>query len=208
MKQLKYILLALLCSFAATACDDDWGNDNAAMEHVYYFGPQVWGYDDLKIGNNNVVHYEVAQGETVAIPMQFWCEYIRNYDVETFFYTAPKPKGEKYYPLGAGKDGKTYDGEELVRGVDYEVVDAEGRALTPNAAGAYSLIWPNAKKGVQNVYIKALNGKKGVFNLQTFDPDSDVKLSNQDVESTIQHKTDKYEVRVFTQNYRVAVIIE
>ncbi|MBD5068447.1 MAG: hypothetical protein HDT51_03760 [Alistipes sp.] len=208
MKLLKYILPALACAFAATACNDDWGNDNSAMEHVYYYGPEVWGYDDIKIGNNNVVHYEVAQGETVAVPMQFWCEFVRKYDVATYYYVAPKPAGEKYYPNATATAAVAYDGPELVCGTDYEVVDAQGNKLEPNADGAYEMLWPNAKKGVQNIYIKALNGQKGSFNLQTFDPASDVELTNQDVETTIQHKTSDYEVRIFTQNYRVTVTIE
>ena len=208
MKFLKYILPALACAFAATACDDDWGNDNPAMEHVYYYGPEVWGYDDIKKGNSNVVHYEVAQGETVAVPMQLWSEFVRKYDVVTYYYVTPKPAGEKYYPNATATSDVAYAGPELVCGTDYEVVDAQGNKLTPNAAGAYEVLWPNARKGVQNIYIKALNGQKGSFNVQTFDPASDVELTNQDVETTIQNKTSDYEVRIFTQNYRVTVTIE
>ena len=208
MKMLKYILPALLCAFAATACDDDWGNDNSELEHVYYYGPEVWGYDDIKKGNNNVVHYEVAQGEIVAVPMQFWSEYVRKYDVVTYYYVTPTPEGEKYYPVAPATTDVAYAGPELVGGADYEVVDAEGNRLTPNAAGAYEVLWPNARKGVQNIYIKALNGRKGSFNVQTFDPASDIALTNQDVASTIQNKTSDYEVRIFTQNYRVTVTIE
>ncbi|MDE6865331.1 MAG: hypothetical protein K2I97_03800 [Alistipes sp.] len=208
MKLLKYILPIFVCAFAASACDDDWGNDNAAMAHVYYYGPEVWGYDSIKKGNNNVVHYEVAQGETVAIPMQFWCEFVRKYDVVTYYYVAPKPAGEKYYPNATATADVAYAGPELVCGVDYEVVDAQGNTLAPNADGAYEMLWPNAEKGVQNIYIKALNGQTGSFNVQTFDPASDVTLTNQDVETTIQHKTSDYEVRIFTQNYRVTVTIE
>ena len=208
MKLLKYILPLFVCAFAASACDDDWGNDNAAMAHVYYYGPEVWGYDSIKKGNNNVVHYEVAQGETVAIPMQFWCEFVRKYDVVTYYYVAPKPAGEKYYPNATATADVAYAGPELVCGTDYEVVDAQGNTLAPNADGAYEMLWPNAEKGVQNIYIKALNGQTGSFNVQTFDPASDVTLTNQDVETTIQHKTSDYEVRIFTQNYRVTVTIE
>lgn len=208
MKFLKYILPALVCACAATACDDDWSNDNSAMEHVYYYGPEVWGYDNIKKGNNNVVHYEVAQGDVVAIPMQLWSEYVRNYDVISYYYVTPKPAGEKYYPNATATKDVAYAGPALVCGEDYEVVDAAGNKLTPNAAGAYEVLWPNAKKGVQNIYIKALNGQKGSFNVQTFDPASDVKLTNQDVATTIQNKTVDYEVRIFTQNYRVTVTIQ
>lgn len=192
MKLLKYLLLLFVAPLALTACEDDWDNNNPDMEHIYYFGPQVWGYDENKTGNNNVVHYEVNQGETVAIPMQFWSEYTRNYDVTTFYYVTTDPDSAV----------------ALVNGTDYEVVDANGTRLSPNAGGAYELFWPQAKKGVQLVYIRALNGNTGSFRLQTFNPNSDVTLTNQDVSTTIQNKTKDYEVRIFTQNYRIKVNIQ
>ena len=186
MKKILYLMIAVTCCLFYASCDnDDWDYDHS-LEHVYYFGPEVWGYDDTKQGNNNVVHYEVSQGETIGIPMQFWCEFVRSYDVVTYYYVTG----------------------DLERGKDYDVVDENGQVLSPDANGAFSLIWPNAKKGVQNVYIKALNGEKGSFYLQTLNPDSDVELSNQDVESTIQNKTDQYEVRIFTQNYKITVNVQ
>ncbi|MBQ8521833.1 MAG: hypothetical protein IJ456_10810 [Bacteroides sp.] len=186
MKKILYSLMALMC-FSFVACDDDaWSDGDPAMEHIYYIGFEKWGYDDTKKGNNNVVHYEVAQGETVAVPMQFWCEFVRSYDVITYYYVTG----------------------DLVRGIDYEIVDANGQVLQPNADGAFTLTWPNAKKGVQNVYVKALNGAIGSFRLQTFNPNSSVTLSNQDVSSTIQSQTADYEVRVFTQNYYVTINIQ
>ena len=145
----------------------------------------------------------------VAIPMQFWCEFIRSYDVTTFYYTTPKPIDQQYYPTPNDTKKVKYSGPELVRGVDYEVVDENGNVISPDSDGAFSFLWKNAQKGVQNVYIKALPGaKSGSFNLQTFNPASSVKLSNQDVESTVQSRTDKYEVRIFTQNYYVTVTIK
>ena len=186
MKKLTYFLLALMCINLVSCDDDAWSDGDPALEHVYYFGFETWGYDETKKGNNNVVHYEVKQGETVAVPMQFWCEFVRSYDVTTYYYVAGN----------------------LVRGTDYEIVDANGQVLQPNADGAFTLTWPNAKKGVQNVYIKALNGSTGSFLLQTFNPNSSVTLSNQDVSSTIQNKTDDYEVRIFTQNYKVTINIQ
>lgn len=186
MRQIIYTLLAVTC-LSLTACsDDEWSNYNPDMEHIYYFGFAQWGYDDTKKGNNNVLSFDVTQGEIVTIPMQFWCEFVRSYDVVTYYYVT----------------------NELQRGTDFEVVDANGKTLQPDANGAFSLQWPNAVKGVQNVYIKALNGAKGSFNLQTFDPNSSVELTNQDPLSTIQNKTDQYEVRVFTQNYRAKINIK
>lgn len=207
MKKYLYTIVALIAAVSFTSCDDDDWTYDESLEHVYFYGPQVWGYDDIKKGNNNVVHYEVNQGETVAVPMQFWCEFTRSYNVTTYYYVAPKPAGEKYYPaLGVSTD-IAYDGPELVCGVDYEVVDENGNKLTPNASGAYEMQWPNAIKGVKNIYIKALNGQKGTFNIMTCDPNGTTP-TNSDVSSTVQSKTSNYEVRVFSQNYRVAVNIQ
>lgn len=206
MKKILYTLAAIFASLTFSSCgDDDWTYDKS-QENVYFFGPEVWGYDDIKKGNNNVVHYEVEQGQTVAVPMQFWCEFIRSYDVVTYYYVAPKPQEQKYYAATGSSEELSYDGPDLVCGVDYEVVDANGNKLTPNSSGAYEFTWKNAQKGVQNIYIKALNGKKGAFNIMTCDPNGDTPV-NSDVESTVQHSTDKYTVRIFSQNYRVTINI-
>ena len=213
MKKVLYTLVAFFAAMSFSSCsDDDWTYDKSLV-HEYFYGPQVWGYDKPNstsgIGNNNVVFYDVKQGETVAVPMQFWCEFKRNYDVVTYFWTAPKPEGEKYVKelnKYSNDDLIAYDGPELVRGVDYEVVDENGNTLTPNASGAYEMQWPNALKGVQNIYIKALNGKKGSFNIMTCEPGGTTPSSSE-VSSTIQHATGQYVVRIFSQNYRVTVNI-
>lgn len=204
------MLLAVIGSLFFTSCsdDNDWDYDHS-LENVYFFGPQVWGYESNKKSADNVAVYQVDKGDVVAIPMQFWCEFIRSYDVTTFYYTTPKPIDQQYYPTPNDTKKVKYSGPELVRGVDYEVVDENGNVISPDSDGAFSFLWKNAQKGVQNVYIKALPGaKSGSFNLQTFNPASSVKLSNQDVESTVQSRTDKYEVRIFTQNYYVTVTIK
>ena len=193
MKKIIFVIMALTCCLGFNSCsDDDWDYDHS-LENVYFFGPEVWGYDATKKGSNNVVHYEIPQGEIVEIPMQFWCEFIRDYDVTTY-----------YWVNNVVKDQDT----QLVRGRDYEIVDANGQPIQPDADGAWSMVWPNAKMGVQNIFIKALGGNKGTFYLQTFNPASSVELSNQNVESTIQSQTKDYTVRIFTQNYRVTINIQ
>lgn len=67
------------------------------------------------------------------------------------------------------------------------------------------MVWPKAKKGLQNVYVKALNGAKGTITLQTFDPNSTVPIS---FDYTTITKTENYEVRAFTQNYFVTITIK
>lgn len=212
--KLKYIfasMIAVIAGLSLCSCDrdNDWDYDHS-LENEFFFGPKEWGYESTKLGSNNVLTYSVIEGQTVSIPMHLWSEFVRSFNVETFYYTTPKPADEKYYPTPEiNKTQVAYDGTVLTRGVDYEVVDANGNVLQPDSDGAFVMTWPNAKKGDQNIYIKALPGcKKGCFNLQTFNPASDVTLSNTDPESTYQSRTKQYSVRIFTQNYRVTVAIK
>lgn len=203
--------MALLATVSLASCsDDDWTYDES-VAHEYFYSPQVWGYDKpgttSGIGNNNVVFYDVKQGETVAVPMEFWSAFTRGYNVVTNYWTAPKPVGEKYVKAlnkYSNDDLIAYDGPELECGVDYVVVDENGNTITPGAGGAYEMVWPNAVKGVRNIYIKALNGKKGTFNILTCAPDATVPSSS-DVSTTYQSITNDYSVRIFSQNYRVAI---
>ena len=78
--------------------------------------------------------------------------------------------------------------------------------LTPDASGAYTMTWPNAEKGIQNIYIKALNGKKGAIRVLTFDPSRTMDVT--DVSTTSIIKTSEYEVRAISENYYVTVFIQ
>lgn len=182
MKRIIFIMLVFGTLFASCN-EDDWSNDNLNMEHVYYYGFQDWG--NLK---NNVV-YNLTQGETVAVATQFWSEYTRSYSPKVSYYVSNVP-------------GK----EDLILGVDYQIVDKDGNSIRPNDSGSYEMIWTNAVKGIQYIYVKALNGKKGSIRLLTFDPAK--TMDNMDIESTIIVKTDQYEVRAFTENFYVTIKIQ
>jgi len=180
---MKKILLAfmVLVPFIFTNCKKDpWNNGDPAYEHIYYYGFENWG--NLK----NDVKYNVSRGTTLAIPVQFQSERVRSYDVNTFYYVAGT----------------------AVRGTDYQMVDSTGTELTPDSNGAFIMIWPKAVKGVKNIYVKALNGSTGTFLVQTFDPNAAVPISNTDVSTTTNNKTDQYEVRAYSQNYKVTVTIK
>lgn len=178
-------VFAISCLLAACSNDhDEWENGDPAMAHIYYYCFEEWG----GIPGGNDISYSVKQGETIAIPTQFYSSFTRKYSPEVYYYTSPNPKAE-----------------ELVCGTDYVVVDKDGNTLTPDASGAYTMTWPNAKKGVQNIYIKTLNGKKGSFRVLTFDPAK--KMDVTDVSTTSIIKTDEYEVRAFSENYFVTVSI-
>lgn len=202
------LLVAACAGFTSCSDDNDWDSDHS-LENEFFFGPAQWGYESTKLGSNNVLTFKVAQGATVAVPMHLWSEFTRSFNVDTYYWVVPKPDGEKYYTDPAvNKNQATYDGTVLTRGVDYQVVDKDGNVLEPNADGAFTMVWPNAKKGDKDVFIKALpGGKKGCINLLTHDPAAE-EISNLKPETTYQSRTPQYAVRVFSQNYRVTIVIE
>ncbi len=180
MKKIIYLLFAISCIFIG--CDnDEWSDGDPSMEHVYYVGFQQW-----TARFDNSAKYDINRTDTVGIPIQFYSERVRSYDVTTYYYVSGS----------------------LIRGVDYEVVDQNKTVLNPNENGAFSLIWPKAVKGIQRVYIKALNSSTGSFTVLTFDPNSAVPISSSDVSTTTNNKTQDYEVRAFSQNYKVTVNIK
>lgn len=183
---------ALLCAFGlccilagCSNAHEEWEDGDPAMAHIYYYCFAEWG----SIPGGNDIIYSVEQGETLAVPTQFYSSFIRPYNPEVYYYTSPVPNQE-----------------ELVCGTDYIVVDKDGNALTPDASGAYTMIWPKAEKAVQNIYIKALNAKKGALRVLTFSPDK--KMDVTDVSTTSIIKTAEYEVRAFSENYFVTVSIK
>lgn len=183
-------VFALSCLLAGCSNDhDEWEDGDPALAHVYYYCFEQWG----GIPGGNDITYSVKQGETIAIPTQFYSSFTRKYSPEVYYYTSTIPPK---------KDEVVVD---LVCGIDYVVVDKEGNTLTPDASGAYKMIWANAVKGVQNIYIKTLNGKKGSLRVLTFDPTK--KMDVTDVSTTSIIKTNEYEVRAMSENYFVTVLI-
>ncbi|WP_300701571.1 hypothetical protein [Bacteroides sp.] len=181
-------ILTMGCLFTGCSNDhDEWEDGDPDLAHVYYYCFEQWG-------GNNEVAYSVAQGETIAIPTQFMSSFTRSYSPEVYYYTSAIPP----------KKGETVT--DLICGTDYVVVDKDGKTLPPDASGAYKMTWPNAKKGVQDIYIKTLNGKKGSFRVLTFDPTKKIDVT--DVNTTSIIKTDEYEVRAISENYYVTVVIK
>lgn len=189
LMRINFIIYSLILCFLSVSCSKDhpeWENGQPGMEHVYYYCFEKWG----SIPGGNDVTYNIEQGKTLAVPTQFYSNFTRSYSPEVFYYTTPMPG----------------TGDELVCGQDYVVVDESGKTLSPDESGAYKMVWPNAKKGVQNIYIKALNGKIGSIRVYTFDPTKSMDVT--DVTTTTIIKTDEYEVRAMSENYYVTVVID
>lgn len=178
MKKINLMLTLIAALLTLVACsDDEWSNDNSEMENIYYFGFHDWG----KL--NNKVTFSVARGDTVAIPVEFFSEQNKSYTVEVSYYTS----------------------SSLSLGSDYQIVDENGAELQPSADGSWKLSWPNARKGIQYIRVKALSGgKTGSVTVLTCNP-ANPEIS---VDSTTIAKTGDYEVRGFSQNHKVTVNIK
>ncbi len=178
--------------------DDEWGNDNPEYKNVFIVAFNDWGPK-----SNNDMTYSVTQGSQVEVPVRLWCEGMRSFNADAFLYVD----------------------SSLQLGTDYQITDANGSVLQPDANGAYVLTWDlistdlTDNHRVQNVKVKALNGKKGNVTLMTFDPkDVDeagkLRISNggtkdDDTQYYVpNNKTDQYEVRCITVNYKVVVTIK
>ena len=199
MKKILYQIACAACmmivGMSLSSCGDDaWGNDNPETENVFYFGFQDWGKLDNKVA------YTVNQGQTIDIPVQFWCAASRTFDAEAYYYVDTN----------------------LALGTDFQIVDANGNPLQPDVNGAFTMKWqlsgPDETDNhrVQSIYFKALNGATGDVNVTTFDPkdvdaDGKVKISNGSTDGVIytpNNINSLYEVHCFTQNYKVKVSIK
>ncbi len=194
------LMLVVVCGTTLmTGCsDDEWGNDNPEYKNVFIVAFADWGPK-----SNNDKTYTVNQGSQVTVPVQLWCEGTRGFNADAYVYVD----------------------SSLKLGTDYQIVDGNGAVLQQNSNGAFVLTWDlispdyTDNHRVQNLQVKALNGAKGNVTLMTFDPkDVDeagkLRISNggtkdDDTQYYVpNNKTDQYEVRCLTVNYKVVISIK
>lgn len=196
---LVLMLVAVCGTTLMTGCsDDEWGNDNPEYKNVFIVAFADWGPK-----SNNDKTYTVNQGSQVTVPVQLWCEGTRGFNADAYVYVD----------------------SSLKLGTDYQIVDGNGAVLQQDSNGAFVLTWDlispdyTDNHRVQNLQVKALNGAKGNVTLMTFDPkDVDeagkLRISNggtkdDDTQYYVpNNKTDQYEVRCLTVNYKVVVSIK
>ena len=205
---MKKILFMMATAFVlmTTGCNmyNTWDDGLPELEHVYIIGlfktnlfTDFLSYEIAQNGdtrwrfggNATSGTWETTDEQWVAtIPLQFHSERVRTYDAVSYFWV---------YNL---------DGSSLTAGADYTVTLDNGAVLTPNANGAYSLTWPQAKKGIQNVKIKrSSTSPNGTLRLNLYDPDKPIPLAT-DPSSAIQNKTAEFEIRCMTfDNDRVTI---
>lgn len=132
MKTLKYILIALTGVFAFSSCEKkDYLKGIEEMEHHYYavFVPN----------NNTGVSVNRTQTSLLKFPVQFYSSFTRSYDAVA-----------KYAVVG------TDISNPAVLGQDFAIVDKNG-AVIPSTDGTYNMVFPQAKKATDTIYVKLLN---------------------------------------------------
>lgn len=128
-----FLILFLLSGGLFSACEDkSYPAGLAEYEHHYYV---------VYVPNNNsAVTVNKAQAGLVKLPVQFYSSFTRTYDAVAHYAVVS--------PNVANR---------AVLGVDFQIVDRQGNTLQPNGDGKYPLLFPQARKTTDTVYVKLLN---------------------------------------------------
>ena len=134
MKTRIYILtiLAVISIFTACSKDDDYLRDGLPEYSNHYYAAYIPNTNSLTSVPRN-------QTALVKLPVQFYSAYTRDYDAVAYY--------------GAVTTGIT---NPAVLGQDYAIVDKNGTVIQP-VNGKYSIIFPQAKRAMDTIYVKMLN---------------------------------------------------
>jgi len=128
-----FLTLLLLCGGLFSACEDkSYPAGLAEYEHHYYI---------VYVPNNNsAVTVSKAQTGLLKLPVQFYSSFTRTYDAVAHYAVVTPNVANPAVP-----------------GVDFQIVDRQGNTLQPDSQGKYSLLFPQARKATDTVYVKLLN---------------------------------------------------
>jgi hypothetical protein len=178
MKKILFTM-AVLISFTACEKDNIWGDGDPALEHVYYIGFHKDGaYGDKLTYTLN------AATATADIPFEFHSERVRTYDVTTLFWIKAT---------------------DVTAGTDF-MLSLGGKELQPDANGAYSLTWPQAVKGIQNVTVTCKGTPNGKLLFYTLNPANGKPDPNQYETTTVNNHTEQYEVRGLSFDWETVTV--
>lgn len=126
--------------------------------------------------NNSVVTAQRSQSTLLKLTVQFYSAFVRDYDAVAFYKVST--------------DGIS---NPAALGQDYAIVDSNGNAIQP-VDGKYSMVFPQAKRTTDTIYIKMLNNTTpGTRRVE-------VQL--------MDNLTDKYEVDTFSTAYKRPIDIK
>ena len=218
MKNIVKLISAAILLLAVSGCDPygTWPEGLEELEHTYYVSNVKTGNgteQDLQheIAANGTatfmlrIHYNPAppagtplfewitspeNNVTCPIRMRFISERVRTYDAVSYFWVETRSGG-------------------LAAGTDYEVLTESGAKLSPNAQGAYSITWPQAKKGEQSVKIRRLSSAVGELRVMYLDRSkfAGANPNRNNLDELLNNQTSDFTIRGFWHDYNFPVIV-
>lgn len=168
MKYILYIVFA--AAIALPACEkDNYNRDGLPeLEHHYYAA--------YIPNNNSAVSVNRTQAALLKFPVQFYSAFTREYDAVAM-YTV--------FTTGITNPA--------VVGQDFNIVDKNGAVIQP-VDGKYSMVFPQAKRAMDTIYVKLLNSSVA---------------GTRKMEIRLLHNiTDKYQVDTFSTAFNRPVEIK
>ena len=170
MKSIKYILLASVIIFSFASCEKKDYDRGGLPEYENHY------YAAYLPNDNSQVSVTRTQTALVKLAVQFYSSFTRDYDAVA-----------NYAVVTTGITNPA------VLGQDFNIVDKNGNVIQP-VDGKYSLIFPQAKRTTDTIYVKLLNS---------------AVAGTRKMEVQIQeNKTDKFYVDIFSTAYRRPVEIK
>lgn len=133
MKAINYIIALFFAALVFSACEKkDYPLGLSEYEHHYYAA---------YIPNNNTqVNVTRNQAALIKFPVQFYSSFTRSYDAVAYYSVVT-----------------TGIANPAVIGQDFNIVDKNGTVIPPPADGKFSIVFPQAKRMMDTIYIKLLN---------------------------------------------------
>lgn len=168
MKSILYIVFAV--AVALSACEKDTYNRDGLPEFEHHY------YAAYIPNNNSAVSVQRTQAALLKFPVQFYSAFTREYDAVAM-YTV--------FTTGIANPA--------VVGQDFNIVDKNGAVIQP-VDGKYSLVFPQAKRAMDTIYVKLLNSSVA---------------GTRKMEVRLLHNiTDKYQVDTFSTAFNRPVEIK
>lgn len=149
-------VLIILAYFFITSCEKENVNFPKGYDHIYY---AFFDYiiDDLGNVNSRNLAIDIPRNsaDSTQLGIKFMSNYLRDYDVDVKLYVK---QSEDFLNQQGIKTAPPL----AIPGIDFMLSDESGKVLTPIKEGEltyYSIRFENARKGIQNVYIKMLNNQ-------------------------------------------------
>jgi hypothetical protein len=133
MRSLLFISYAFISGLLLVACEKRDYKKEGLPEYANHY------YAAYLPNNNSVVTAQRNQSALLKLTVQFYSAYVRDYDAVAYY-----------------KVSTTGIANPAVLGQDYAIVDKNGTAIQP-ADGKYSIVFPQAKRATDTIYVKLLN---------------------------------------------------